>query len=252
MTDTTDHQAHAHEPGHSDGHELRHGDARPAGADPARPPGDPAAADHYGRAWWEERYSAPGLQWSGDPNPVLVAEASPLEPGRVLDVGSGEGGDAIWLAARGWHVLGVDLAQAALDKAAARAAEVDEEAAARITWEQHDLADWAPAPESVDLVSSQFMHLAEPVRSELFRALVAAVAPGGTLLVVGHDLGDLEAGAGRHGKEELMFTVDDVLAAVPGDGWTVEVAESRARQVPATAGGTTTVRDVVVKARRVS
>jgi len=213
---------------------------------------DQHAAEEWGRDYWEDRYSAPGLQWSGRPNPVLVDEVRDLEPGRVLDVGSGEGGDAIWLAGRGWQVTAIDIAQAALDKAAARATEVDEEAAARITWEQHDLAGWAPAPGSVDLVSSQFMHLADPVRAALFRSLVAAVAPGGTLLVVGHDLGDLTAGAGRHGKEALMFTIDDVLAAVPADGWTVEVAESRARQAPATDGGSTTVRDVVVKATRAS
>jgi len=208
--------------------------------------------DEYDRGYWEQRYSSPGLQWSGRPNPVLVDEVRDLAPGRVLDVGSGEGGDAIWLAARGWQVTAIDIAQAALDKAAARAAEADEAAAARITWEQHDLADWAPTPGSFDLVSSQFMHLADPLRAALFRSLAAAVAPGGTLLVVGHDLGDLAAGAGRHGKEELMFTVDDVLAAVPDAGWTVDVAESRARQVAVTAGGTTTVRDVVVKARRAS
>jgi SAM-dependent methyltransferase len=229
---------------HEDGHGPR--DPHEHGA------AEHLAPDEYDRGYWERRYSTPDLQWSGRPNPVLVDEVSDLTPGRVLDVGSGEGGDAIWLAARGWHVTGIDIAQAALDKAAARAAEVDEEAAARITWEQHDLADWAPTPGSFDLVSSQFMHLADPVRAALFRSLAAAVAPGGTLLVVGHDLGDLTAGAGRHGKEELMFGLDDVLTAVPTAGWTIEVAESRPRQVPATAGGTTTVRDVVVKARRAS
>ncbi|MBD8584207.1 methyltransferase domain-containing protein [Frigoribacterium sp. CFBP 8766] len=243
MTQTTgQHSDDQHEPEHGHGRDHEHG-ADQHGQH---------ASEEWGRDYWEDRYSAPGLQWSGRPNPVLVDEASGLEPGRVLDVGSGEGGDAIWLAGRGWQVTGIDIAQAALDKAAARAAEVDEEAAARITWEQHDLAEWAPAPGSVDLVSSQFMHLADPVRAALFRSLAEAVAPGGTLLVVGHDLSDLTAGAGRHGKEELMFTIDDVLAAVPDDGWTVEVAESRARQVPATDGGTTTVRDVVVKATRAS
>ncbi|WP_209561024.1 SAM-dependent methyltransferase [Frigoribacterium sp. PvP032] len=211
-----------------------------------------STAEEWGRDYWEDRYAAPGLQWSGRPNPVLVDEVSALTPGRVLDVGSGEGGDAIWLAGRGWQVTAIDIAQSALDKAAARAAEVDEEAAARITWEQHDLAEWAPAPRSVDLVSSQFMHLADPVRAALFRSLAEAVAPGGTLLVVGHDLSDLTAGAGRHGKEVLMFTIDDVLAAIPDADWTIEVAESRARQVSATSGGTTTVRDVVVKATRAS
>ena len=118
MTQTTgQHSDDQHEPEHGHGRDHEHG-ADQHGQH---------ASEEWGRDYWEDRYSAPGLQWSGRPNPVLVDEASGLEPGRVLDVGSGEGGDAIWLAGRGWQVTGIDIAQAALDKAAARAAEVDED-----------------------------------------------------------------------------------------------------------------------------
>lgn len=204
----------------------------------------------FDRRYWEDRYATPGFAWSGDPNPVLVTETSSLTPGRALDIGSGEGGDALWLAARGWRVTGVDIAQSALDKARARAESVDPDAATRMEWQQRDLTVWAPPPAAYDLVSSQFMHLPDPARAGLFRALAAAVAPGGTLLIVGHDLSDLDSGAHRMHHVELMFGVDDVLAAIEGEGLLVEVAESRSRTAPAAAGGTTTVRDVVVRARR--
>lgn len=184
---------------------------------------------------------------------MLVAEATPLAPGRALDVGSGEGGDALWLATRGWRVTGVDIAVNALDKARARAESADPQAAARIDWQQRDLTAWSPEPRSYDLVSSQFMHLPDPHRTTLFRSLAAAIAPGGTLLIVGHDDSGLGPGSHRAAHfPELMFGVEDVLAAIDGEQLEVEVAESRARQATAAGGGTTMVRDVVVKAKRAS
>jgi SAM-dependent methyltransferase len=204
----------------------------------------------FGRSYWEDRYAAPGLAWSGKPNLVLVTEAAPLMPGRALDIGSGEGGDALWLATRGWRVTGVDIAVNALDKARARAEAVDPSAAARIEWQQRDLTAWAPDSRSYDLVSAHFMHLPEPTRSALFRSLAAAVAPGGTLLVVGHDFSDLDLGEHRAHLRELMFSVDDVLAAIEGEQLRVDVAESRAREAVADDGATTTVRDVVIRASR--
>ncbi|MCU1528542.1 MAG: methyltransferase type 12 [Frondihabitans sp.] len=207
---------------------------------------DPSHDEHpFDRTYWEDRYGAPGLAWSGNPNPVLVTEATSLTPGRALDVGSGEGGDALWLATRGWQVTGIDIAVNALDKARARVESVDRSAAARIDWQQHDLTAWAPDPESFDLVSSQFMHLPEPARGTLFRALAAAVAPGGTLLIVGHDVSVADGAHPAHFLS-LMFDVDDVVAAIDGEGLRVDVAEVRARA----AGGGEALRDVVVRATR--
>lgn len=204
----------------------------------------------FGRSYWEDRYGAPGLAWSGNPNPVLVTEATDLTPGRALDIGSGEGGDALWLAANGWRVTGVDIAENALEKARIRAESVNRSAAARIEWAQHDLTAWLPDARTYDLVSSQFMHLPEPARSRLFRSLAAAVAPGGTLLVVGHDASDLEPGAHQDHHRELMFSVEDILAAIEGESLRVEVAELRVRQPTAAHGSPAVVRDVVVKATR--
>jgi len=204
----------------------------------------------FGRDYWEERYAAPGLAWSGAPNPVLVADATPLAPGNALDIGSGEGGDALWLASRGWRVTGVDIAANALAKARARVEAIDVAAAARIQWEQHDLTEWSPEPRTFDLVSSQFMHLPDPARSRLFRSLAAGVSPGGTLLIVGHDASNAEPGGHRAHLHELMFGVDDVLAAIAGEGLEVEVAESRARQASVAPESAPTERDVVVRATR--
>jgi thioredoxin reductase/SAM-dependent methyltransferase len=229
--------------------DRRHG-VEPRPADAEAPASAHPEQEVFDRAYWEDRYGAEGFTWSGEPNAQLVAETVDLTPGRALDVGSGEGGDAIWLARRGWTVTGTDIAEAALAKAARRAEATDPAAAARITWEQHDVTAWAPEPGAFDLVSAQFMHLADPERAVLFRALAAAVAPGGTLLVVGHDLTD-DPERMAH-RRDLMFTVDDVLAAIDGEGLEVEVAGSRERAATSAHHGGGPMRDVVVRAHRAS
>lgn len=204
----------------------------------------------FHREFWEERYAEPGLSWSGEPNPVLIAEAAALVPGNALDVGSGEGADAFWLAQHGWQVTGVDIAQNALDKARAHAETTDPDVAARIDWQQHDLTEWAPKPHSYDLVSAQFMHLPDPARTTLFRSLATAVAPGGTLLIVGHDASDFDENSGHRAHlVEKMFTIYDVFTAIKGEGLHIDVAESRQRSTPVR-GGADFLHDVVVKASR--
>ncbi|WP_246147486.1 FAD-dependent oxidoreductase [Nonomuraea turkmeniaca] len=138
--------------------------------------------------FWDARYAEKAQIWSGNPNVALVREAADLTPGRALDLGCGEGADAIWLAGRGWQVTAVDISRVALARAAehaaghANAAEV----AGRIDWQRHDLG--TSFPEGVyDLVSAQYLHSpAELPREKVLRAAAAAVAPGGVLLVAGH------------------------------------------------------------------
>ena len=204
----------------------------------------------YDRDYWEDRYGQPGRAWSGRPNAALVAEATALTPGRALDVGSGEGGDALWLAARGWQVTGVDISQNALDKAAALAREREDVDPARLTWQQADLTGWSPTRTSFDLVTAHFMHLPLVDRERLFPALADAVAPGGTLLVVGHDADALPGGAGRHGDPGMLFTVDEVVGRLSPDAWGVEVAEVRPRDMTGPDGDVWHVADVVVRATR--
>ena len=241
MTQTTGQHAHDEDqPEHGHAHEHEHrGD--PRGQD---------ASEEWGRDYWEDRYSAPGLQWSGDPNPVLVAEASPLEPGRVLDVGSGEGGDALWLASRGWRVTGVDISQNALDKAAASARERDGVDPEQLSWQQADLTSWSPTRASFDLVTAHFMHLPLADRQRLFPALAEGVAPGGTLLIVGHDADALPGGAGRHGDPGMLFTLDEVVGRLDPGTWQVDVAEVRPRDMTGPDGDVWHVADVVVRATR--
>jgi len=198
--------------------------------------------------FWNERYGQRGNIWSGQPNPQLVAEASSLAPGTALDVGCGEGADAVWLAGRGWRVTGVDISSVALERAAGHAASL--ELSGSIAWEHRDLLIWTPPARSFDLVSAQFMHLPREDRQPLFARLAAAVAPGGTLLVVGHAASDIAAGARRPHGADLFFSAEEVAATLDPSSWKVSVAESRPRPGTGLDGATITIRDDVVRAQR--
>jgi len=204
----------------------------------------------FDQEWFEERYrSAPSL-WSGQPNPQLVAEITGLAPGNALDVGCGEGADAIWLAERGWQVVGVDFSTTALERAAEHAATRGEELAGRIDWRHADLTQWTPPQAGFDLVSAQYMHLPPEPRAALFAQLAAAVAPGGSLLVVGHDVSDHAAGAHRPDMPEMFFTAQEVAASLPPAAWEVLVTETRPRPAKVHEGQEITVHDAVLRARR--
>jgi thioredoxin reductase/2-polyprenyl-3-methyl-5-hydroxy-6-metoxy-1,4-benzoquinol methylase len=199
---------------------------------------------------WEERYRAKPAIWSGRANPQLVAEANELTAGRALDVGCGEGADAIWLAERGWHVTAADIATTALERAAANAAAAGPDIAARIDWTHADLRRQPPAEGAYDLVSSQFMHLPQEQRRDLFARLTAAVAPGGTLLIVGHHPSDLRTTAHRMHFPDLMFTADEVAATLDPTTWDVVTAETRPRATVDPEGRDVTIHDAVLVARR--
>ena len=156
---------------------------------------DPSA--FFTQKFWDERYSSAPMIWSGNPNIRLVEQVSGLTPGAALDVGSGEGADAIWLASLGWTVTGVDVSTVALERSAMRAAQLGAEIAGRITWKQADILTWEPAPEQFDLVSAQFMQgLPGPEREFLQRRLAEAVSAGAVLLIVGHHPSDMETSCG--------------------------------------------------------
>ncbi|GAB10509.1 hypothetical protein GOARA_057_00330 [Gordonia araii NBRC 100433] len=147
--------------------------------DPARPV-DPR--DH-----WEDFYGDGKRPWSGKPNAILVDETAGLQTaGRTaLDLGCGSGADAIWLAQQGWSVTAVDIAEAALavGREHAREAGLPDEA---IAWRRVDLSNDFPVG-TWDLVSAFYLHSqVELARADILRKAAAAVAPGGSLLVVGH------------------------------------------------------------------
>lgn len=136
------------------------------------------------KAYWDGFFQSRDRVGSGRPNAVLARETADLNPGSALDLGCGEGDDAIWLAQHGWHVTGVDISPTALARAAQHARSAD--VADMITWEQHDLALSCPTG-TFDLVSAQFFHSpVGPSRDVALRAAAAAVAPGGVLLIVSH------------------------------------------------------------------
>jgi SAM-dependent methyltransferase len=201
----------------------------------------------FGEAFWDERYRSAPRVWSGDPNPQLVAEVAARPPGRALDVGCGEGADAIWLARRGWAVVAADISGVALERGARHARDTDPVASARIEWRQVDLLAGPPGPGSFDLVSAQFMQLPPEPRTRLFTALAASVRAGGTLLVVGHHPSDLATGVARPPMPELFYSPDEI-ASLLDHSWTVEVSEARPRPASTPDGAEATVHDSVLVA----
>lgn len=195
--------------------------------------------------YWDDRYGSRDQLFSGNPNGVLVTEVADLPPGRALDVGCGEGGDARWLALHGWQVTGIDISELALQRAASA------EGGDRVTWRQCDLRSTPPAAGAFDLVSAQYFPLPREPGHAALRGLLAAVAPGGTLLVAGHHLADFTE---HHAHHERDFDPADFyetaeIAELLDDGWTVLVDETRPRTAPAPEG-TRHVRDTVLRARR--
>jgi len=209
---------------------------------------DEAAArvDFFTEEFWDERYRAADQIWSGNPNPHLVTAVEDLPGGDALDVGAGEGADAVWLASRGWKVTGVDVSGVALGKAAVHA----REAGVEVDWERVDVRQWDPPQRRYDLVSAQFMHFPRPVLEEVHRRLAAAVRPGGTLLIVGHHPADGEQHSERHDRlHDLMFTAQDAAASLDPAEWEVSVT-SPSREVTDPDGNVETVRDAVLSAVR--
>ena len=198
--------------------------------------------------YWDTHYGQRSQIWSGRPNAVLVEETRDLTPGSALDIGCGEGADAIWLAQGGWHVTAVDVSRTALERAerAAKEAGVDQ----LIDWQWHDLAETMPDG-AYDLVSAQYLHAPiEFPRDRVLQSAASRVAPGGTLLVVSHAASPPWS---KHAHEEREFPKpeDDARAAgVYDPGWELRICEVRERETISPDGEPATISDSIVKARR--
>ncbi len=198
---------------------------------------------HHTPADWDARYSSSDRIWSGRPNSSLVDEVSDLAPGRALDVGCGEGADAVWLARQGWQVSALDPSSVALERARQAAAE----AGVDISWWLGQLRDTDLPLESFDLVSSFYAPL--PIEHEPIERLKSLVAPGGTLLIV-HHVDFPGTHADRTGNPAVMLSPALAAEILSGDNaWTLRVNETRGR---AGKGGPGTFHgdDYVVKAVR--
>jgi len=210
-----------------------------------------AARPSANEADWDHRYGGAQM-WSGNPNGTLVKEVSGLAPGRALDVGAGEGGDALWLAEQGWNVTASDISQRALDR-------VHDEARRRglLVERHHADANSLDAYETAafELVSAQYASIPRTPDGRGVQNLLNAVAPGGTLLVVGHDLEPMQApiDTAAHSRPfdpDAYLRVDDFAAALADSpGWEIEVHEKRPRPAGA-ASASHHVDDIVLRARR--
>lgn len=201
----------------------------------------------FDQSFWDERYRSRGELWSGRPNPQLVTTAADLPPGRALDLGCGEGADALWLAGRGWTVTGVDLSTVALERAAKRAAEVGGPVAGRTDWQQRDLCSWRPDPGVYDLVTAQYLQLPAADREPLFAALAGAVAPGGVLLIVGHHPSDLDTTVPRPPMPDLFYTGEDIAGTLDPAVWDT-LTSAVPREVTDPDGEPVTIHDAVLRA----
>ncbi len=200
---------------------------------------------------WDHRYGGDQI-WSGNPNGTLVNEVSSLAPGRALDVGAGEGGDAVWLAQQGWTVTATDISPRGLDRIAGVAAERN----LPIECLHADANAYMPfKPGAFDLVTAHYASIPRTPDSRAIDNLLNAVVPGGRLLVVSHDLEPMRAKIDPNSQTrafdpDAYVRVEDFVGALTqSPDWEIETNDKRPRPAGA-ASASHHVDDVVLRARR--
>ncbi len=194
---------------------------------------------------WDERYAGRELVWSGEANRFVAEELAGATPGTALDLGAGEGRNAVWLAEQGWTVTAVDFSHVAIDKARALAAERGVSVDAIVG----DVTAVEIEDGEFDLVLLAYLHLPREVLAEVHAEAARALAPGGTLLIVGHDRTNLTQGVGGPQDPDVLLDVEEVRADLAGTGVEVERAEQVSREVEVD-GGEAVAIDLLVRARR--
>ena len=195
------------------------------------------------REAWNRRYAGGELIWTARPNRFLAAEAADLAPGRALDVGAGEGRNAVWLAEQGWEVTAVDFADVGL----AKGARLAEERGVQVAFVAADLLEYEPPSGAFDLVAVLYLHLPAAERRLVHARLARALAPGGTLLVVGHDTTNIAEGHGGPQDPSILFTPEEVAEDLRE--LRIERAE-RVRRSVTGGGGAVDAIDALVRASR--
>ncbi len=167
------------------------------------------------RQQWDERYAGAEFEWSMHPNQFVAAELAALPPGRALDLAAGEGRNSVWLAERDWSVTAVDFSRVGLDKGrtlgAARGV-----ADGQVDWVVADLRQYSPARAAFELVLVAYLQVDAALRARVLAGAAAALTPGGTLLVVGHDLTNLTEGVGGPQSPDVLYTPEAITAGLPG------------------------------------
>jgi len=192
---------------------------------------------------WDRRYAGSELVWTAEPNRFVVAEVQDLAPGRALDIAAGEGRNSVWLASRGWQVTAVDFSAAGLGKGRRLA----EARGVTIDWVHADVRDYQPEAGSFQLVLVAYLQLAESELDGVLRRTATGLAPGGVLLVVGHDVTNLTEGTGGPPDPAVLYTPESITRSL--GGLTVLRAE-RVRRPVVTADGPREAVDTLVRAIR--
>lgn len=182
---------------------------------------------------WDHKYEGRELVYGEAPNATLVEVATTLKRGRALDLASGQGRNAIWLATRGWTVDAVDFSSVALTKASRVAASAPRSVRERLTWVHADVTQLSTEP-NYDLVLMFYLHLTPEERRTAVSTAVSALKPDGILMILGHHAENIESGVGGPQEAEILYTPED-LASDIGSRLTVLTAENRYRDVT---GGT--------------
>ena len=198
------------------------------------------------RQQWDERYAGAEFEWSMHPNQFVAAELADLPPGRALDLAAGEGRNSVWLAERGWSVTAVDFSRVGLDKGRKLSASRGV-ADGQVDWAVADLSEYSPAREAFELVLIAYFQVNRALRARVLAGAAAALVPGGTLLVIGHDLANLTDGVGGPQDPDVLYTPEAIAAELPG------LRIIRAERVHRTVerdGGQATAIDTLVRAER--
>jgi SAM-dependent methyltransferase len=192
---------------------------------------------------WNEKWRERLVDGYDDASRHLVAEVEALRPGRALDVACGLGRNAIWLAERGWHVTGVDYSEVALAEAHRRAAARGLE----VEWVLADVTEWTPEAGAYGLICVMYLQIPAGERRVVLERVAQALAPGGVILVVGHDLGNLAQGWGGPSDPDVHLTPEAVAAGLAG--LQIDRAESVVRRVEDENGAHEAI-DTLVRAHR--